>query len=203
MPRYNKQYDFETGLGQVRPFFDALGFSTVVPAPYRDKEGTCYSARFVRAPRSVEFTHLYSLVPSFTRSASFPLSTPITRRRSALFLSFLPSRMTPSRATRHGYTTCSRYFLLSLQDRSGILSPSLLDTWNSSGSRMRTTCATATITQPRNRVSKRKLGSFSSRDATGRLFCSNPRYGFLSFFQRRSDSSLPSLENANELDRDA
>jgi hypothetical protein len=63
MPRYNKQDDFETGLAQVRPFFDALGFFTVVPAPYRDKEGTCYSARFVRAPRSVEFTHLYSLGP--------------------------------------------------------------------------------------------------------------------------------------------
>ena len=63
MPRYNRQDDFETGLAQVRPFFDALGFSTAVPEPCRDKEGTSYSARFVRAPRSVEISHLYSLGP--------------------------------------------------------------------------------------------------------------------------------------------
>lgn len=63
MSRYNKQEDFERGLSQVRPFFDALGFSTTLVEPYRDKEGTYYSARFARVPRSVEFTHLYSLGP--------------------------------------------------------------------------------------------------------------------------------------------
>ncbi len=51
------------GLSQITPFFDALGFSTTLVEPYRDKEGTYYSARFARPPRSVEFTHLYSLGP--------------------------------------------------------------------------------------------------------------------------------------------
>lgn len=63
MPRYNRQEDFESGLSQVRPFFDALGFATTLVAPYRDKEGTYYSARFTRPPRAVGFTHLYSLGP--------------------------------------------------------------------------------------------------------------------------------------------
>lgn len=63
MPRYNKQEDFEVGLAQIRPFFGALGFSTALAEPYRDREGTYYSARFVRQPRSVELTHLYSLGP--------------------------------------------------------------------------------------------------------------------------------------------
>ena len=63
MSRYNKQEDFEAGLSQIRPFFDRLGFSTTLVEPYRDKEGTYYSARFSRPPRLVEFTHLYSLGP--------------------------------------------------------------------------------------------------------------------------------------------
>jgi hypothetical protein len=63
MSRYNKQEDFEAGLSQIRPFFDGLGFSTTLFEPYRDKEGTYYSARFSKPPRSVEFTHLYSLGP--------------------------------------------------------------------------------------------------------------------------------------------
>ena len=63
MPRYNKQQDFEAGLAQLTPFFDSLGFSMCRVEPYRDKEGTFYSARFDRPPRSVGFTHLYSLGP--------------------------------------------------------------------------------------------------------------------------------------------
>jgi hypothetical protein len=63
MPRYNKQQDFEAGLAQLAPFFDSLGYSMSRLEPYRDKEGTFYSARFVRRPRSVGFTHLYSLGP--------------------------------------------------------------------------------------------------------------------------------------------
>jgi len=63
MPRYNKREDFETGLSQIRPFFDAIGFSTTLAEPCRDKEGTYYSARFVRPPRSVSISHLYSLGP--------------------------------------------------------------------------------------------------------------------------------------------
>ena len=63
MSRYNKQEDFEAGLSQIRPFFDALGFSTTLVEPYRDKEGIYYSARFARPPRLVEFAHLYSLGP--------------------------------------------------------------------------------------------------------------------------------------------
>jgi hypothetical protein len=63
MPRYNKEQDFKTGLAQLEPFFDSLGFSMSRLKPSRDKEGTFYSARFVRRPRSVQFTHLYSLGP--------------------------------------------------------------------------------------------------------------------------------------------
>ena len=63
MPRYNIQEDFETGLSRISPFFDALGFSTTLTEPHHDKEGTYYSARFERPPRSVEFIHLYSLGP--------------------------------------------------------------------------------------------------------------------------------------------
>jgi hypothetical protein len=63
MPRYNRQQDFEAGLAQVARFFDSLSFSTTRVEPYRDKEGTFYSARFVRPPRTVEFVHLYSLGP--------------------------------------------------------------------------------------------------------------------------------------------
>ena len=63
MPRHNKQQDFETGLAELIPFFDSLGFSVSRVEPYRDKEGTFYSARFVRPPRAVEFTHLYSVGP--------------------------------------------------------------------------------------------------------------------------------------------
>lgn len=63
MPRYNKQKDFETGLAQIRPFFDALGFLTSCTEAYCDREGTYYFARFIRPPRSVAFTHLYSLGP--------------------------------------------------------------------------------------------------------------------------------------------
>src|SRR5687767_4299830 len=61
MPRYNKLEDFESGLSQISPFFEALGFSTTIAEPFRDKEGTYYSAGFTQPPRSVEFTHLYSL----------------------------------------------------------------------------------------------------------------------------------------------
>jgi hypothetical protein len=63
MPRYNKQKDFETGLAKIGRFFDLLGFSTSLVEPYRDKEGTFYSARFVLPPRLVEFTHVYSPGP--------------------------------------------------------------------------------------------------------------------------------------------
>ena len=63
MPRYNKQQDFEAGLAMLTPYFDSLGYSVSRIEPYRDNEGTYYSARFVRPPRSVAFTHLYSLGP--------------------------------------------------------------------------------------------------------------------------------------------
>jgi hypothetical protein len=63
MPRYNKQQDFEEGLAQLASFFDSRGFTMSCGAPYRDKEGTFYSARFIRSPRSVAITHLYSLGP--------------------------------------------------------------------------------------------------------------------------------------------
>src|SRR5918999_3145485 len=63
MPRYNKEEDIEFGLGQVAPFFQSLGFSLSRGEPYTDKSGTSYSARFIRAPRSVELNHLYSLGP--------------------------------------------------------------------------------------------------------------------------------------------
>ena len=63
MPRYNKQQDFEAGLAQLAPFFDSLGYSMSRLEPYRDKEGTFYSARFVRRSRSIQFTHLYSVGP--------------------------------------------------------------------------------------------------------------------------------------------
>lgn len=61
MPRYNKREDYEFGLAQVAPFFDSLGFLLSRGEPYTDKAGTCYSARFIRPPRSVELNHLYSL----------------------------------------------------------------------------------------------------------------------------------------------
>jgi hypothetical protein len=63
MPRYNKQEDFEFGLAQVAPFFNSLGFLLSRGEPYTDKPGTSYSARFVRSPRSVGLSHLYSLGP--------------------------------------------------------------------------------------------------------------------------------------------
>ena len=63
MPRYNKREDYEFGLAQVAPFFDSLGFLLSRGEPYTDKAGTCYSARFIRPPRSVELNHLYSLGP--------------------------------------------------------------------------------------------------------------------------------------------
>ena len=63
MPRYNRTEDFELGLSQLIPFFDAQGFSLTRSEPDVDKEGTSYSARFIRHPRSVELNHLYSLGP--------------------------------------------------------------------------------------------------------------------------------------------
>lgn len=63
MPRYNRGEDFESGLAQLVPFFDSLGFSLFRAEPSRDKDGTSYSARFVRPPRAVEVSHLYSLGP--------------------------------------------------------------------------------------------------------------------------------------------
>lgn len=63
MPRYNKQEDFELGLSQLNPFFQARGFSLFRGEPCIDKAGTSYSARFVNSARSVELNHLYSLGP--------------------------------------------------------------------------------------------------------------------------------------------
>jgi hypothetical protein len=63
MPRYNKKEDFELGLSQLIPFFESRGFSLSQCEPYTDKAGTSYSARFVRFPRSIELSHLYSLGP--------------------------------------------------------------------------------------------------------------------------------------------
>ena len=63
MPRYNKQQDFEDGLAQLASFFDSRGFSVSRAKPSREQEGTFYSARFIRPPRSVSITHLYSLGP--------------------------------------------------------------------------------------------------------------------------------------------
>ncbi len=63
MPRYNKQEDFEKGLTQLASFFDLRGFSMLCAEPSREQEGTVYSARFVRPPRSVSVNHLYSLGP--------------------------------------------------------------------------------------------------------------------------------------------
>jgi hypothetical protein len=63
MPRYNRKEDFEFGLAQIAPFFDSLGFSLHRDQPYSDRAGTSYSARFVRTPRSVDLSHLYSLGP--------------------------------------------------------------------------------------------------------------------------------------------
>jgi hypothetical protein len=63
MPRYNRTEDFELGLSQLIPFFDAQGFSLTRSEPDVDREGTSYSARFIRHPRSVELSHLYSLGP--------------------------------------------------------------------------------------------------------------------------------------------
>lgn len=63
MPRYNKQEDFEVGLSQLIPFFHSRGFSLSRSDPYIDKSGTSYSARFLRDPRSVDLSHLYSLGP--------------------------------------------------------------------------------------------------------------------------------------------
>jgi hypothetical protein len=63
MPRYNRTEDFELGLSQLIPFFDAQGFSLIRGEPDVDKEGTSYSARFIRHLRSVELNHLYSLSP--------------------------------------------------------------------------------------------------------------------------------------------
>ncbi len=63
MPRYNKQQDFEHGLAQLASFFDSRGFTMSRGEPYRDNEGTYYSARFILSPRSVAITHLYSLGP--------------------------------------------------------------------------------------------------------------------------------------------
>lgn len=63
MSRYNRTEDFELGLSQLIPFFDAQGFSLTRSEPDVDREGTSYSARFIRHPRSVELNHLYSLGP--------------------------------------------------------------------------------------------------------------------------------------------
>ena len=63
MPRYNRQEDFESGLAELTPLFDSLGFTLSRGRPVQDREGTSYSARFVRASRSVELNHLYSLGP--------------------------------------------------------------------------------------------------------------------------------------------
>ena len=63
MPRYNRQQDFESGLSQLAGFFASQGFVLIPGQPDVDKEGTSYSARFIRDPRSVEINHLYSLGP--------------------------------------------------------------------------------------------------------------------------------------------
>jgi hypothetical protein len=63
MPRYNKQNDFDDGLAQLTSFFHLRGFTMSRGEPYRDNEGIYYSARFIRSPRSVAITHLYSLGP--------------------------------------------------------------------------------------------------------------------------------------------
>ena len=63
MPRYNRKEDFELGLNQLVPFFESVGFSLFRGEPSIDREGTSYSARFVRSPRAVELNHLYSLGP--------------------------------------------------------------------------------------------------------------------------------------------
>ena len=72
MPRYNSTEDFELGLSQLIPFFDAQGFSLTRSEPDVDREGTSYSARLIRHPRSVELSHLYSLGPVINSIRGYP-----------------------------------------------------------------------------------------------------------------------------------
>ena len=121
MPRYNKEQDFETGLAQLEPFFDSLGFSMSRLKPSRDKEGTFYSARFVRRPRSVQFTHLYSLGPVIYSIRKFSVehsdyTKALGVSAAAQFPSFADDSISGYRALLHDLQTVITPFFRGRED---------------------------------------------------------------------------------------
>src|SRR6266576_6654100 len=143
MPQYNRKKDFELGLSQLIPFFDSLGFIVTRGEPDIDKAGTSYSARFVRSPRSVGLSHLYSLGPVLYSIREFSVEHTFYTQGwdSPPLLSSHASSMIPCRVIRRCSTTlriCYRRFSAALRTTS---SPLPNATCRHSNSSMKTTAA--------------------------------------------------------------